>query len=197
MPRIGSLGGLRSGSGQGQGAYGFPPIGQWPLICHGDIELNGFSLKFSNMKIEELDTYTIGISNLAGTAYRNLKVSSLYWQYYILPLATTSYIRTKAGATNSVVLQSHNGSAFVDNLKLQGGIVEINAGKLTSALDCNNQLLNNFYKDEGDYGGGFSNYTPPTVTGGAIVLARDTNATTPGWRLYVKFSDGWHYVDLT
>lgn len=51
--------------------------------------------------------------------------------------------------------------------------------------------------DVGDYGGGFSTYTPPTGAEGLIVVAIDTNATTPGKRLYIYANSTWNYVDLT
>lgn len=51
--------------------------------------------------------------------------------------------------------------------------------------------------DAADYGGGFSTYTPPTGSEGAIRVAIDTNATTPGQRLYAYGNGAWHYVDLT
>ncbi len=51
--------------------------------------------------------------------------------------------------------------------------------------------------DVGDYGGAFANYTPPAGAEGRIVIAIDTNATTPGQRIYVYANGAWHYVDLT
>jgi hypothetical protein len=52
-------------------------------------------------------------------------------------------------------------------------------------------------QDVADYGGAFSTYTPPTGYGGLIILAADTNATTPGTRLYAYVNGAWKYVDLT
>ena len=51
--------------------------------------------------------------------------------------------------------------------------------------------------DVGDYGGGFATYTPPTGYSGLIITAADTNATTPGQRIYAYVNGAWHYVDLT
>ncbi len=52
--------------------------------------------------------------------------------------------------------------------------------------------------ESGDYGGGFANYTPPTVdTDFDLRVVQDTNATTPGKRLYVYAGGAWHYVALT
>ena len=53
------------------------------------------------------------------------------------------------------------------------------------------------YYDIGDYGGGFSSYTPPAGFEGEIILAADTNATTPGQRIYAYINGAWHYIDLT
>jgi hypothetical protein len=51
--------------------------------------------------------------------------------------------------------------------------------------------------DVADYGGAFATYTPPTGEEGMIILAADTNATTPGQRIYAYVNGAWHYVDLT
>ena len=50
--------------------------------------------------------------------------------------------------------------------------------------------------DVGDFGGGFANYTPSPSVEGAIIIAIDTNAVSPGKRLYVYANGAWHYVDL-
>jgi len=52
-------------------------------------------------------------------------------------------------------------------------------------------------QDVDDYGGNFTNYTPPTGANGLIILAEDTNATNPGQRLYAYINGNWRYVDLT
>ena len=52
--------------------------------------------------------------------------------------------------------------------------------------------------ESADYGGGFLNYTPPVVDqDNDIRVVQDTNATTPGIRLYVKVNGSWFFVDLT
>ena len=52
--------------------------------------------------------------------------------------------------------------------------------------------------DKGDYGGNFTNYTPPAdAVEGDMLFAVDTNATNPGQRLYAYLNGAWHYVDLT
>ena len=48
-----------------------------------------------------------------------------------------------------------------------------------------------------DYGGGFANYTPPAGVEGMVIVAVDTNTTTPGKRLYVYANGSWSYVELT
>jgi len=52
-------------------------------------------------------------------------------------------------------------------------------------------------EDVDDYGGNFTNYTPPTGASGLIILAADTNASNPGQRLYAYVNGNWRYVDLT
>lgn len=51
--------------------------------------------------------------------------------------------------------------------------------------------------DVGDYGGGFATYTPPTGAEGMVILAIDTNASSPGKRLYAYANSAWNYVNLT
>ena len=50
--------------------------------------------------------------------------------------------------------------------------------------------------DVDDYGGNFANYTPPTGAEGMMVVAIDTNSTTPGKRLYIYANGEWTYVTL-
>ena len=52
-------------------------------------------------------------------------------------------------------------------------------------------------RDADDYGGGFSTYTPPAGKEGRMVIAEDTNATTPGRRIYVYSGGAWRYVALS
>jgi len=52
-------------------------------------------------------------------------------------------------------------------------------------------------EDVSDYGGNFTNYTPPTGASALIILAADTNASNPGQRLYAYVNGSWRYVDLT
>lgn len=61
--------------------------------------------------------------------------------------------------------------------------------------DANNDTTTT--ADVADYGGTFVNYVPPTGAGIAIRIAIDTNATTPGKRLYAFADSAWSYVDLT
>jgi len=81
--------------------------------------------------------------------------------------------------------------------KLNAGVLEISAGKLTGDLKNSGTCLIQLRRDAGDYGGGFTNYTPPAGEEGYILVAEDTNATTPGRRLYVFTGGVWRYVDLT
>jgi len=52
-------------------------------------------------------------------------------------------------------------------------------------------------RDAADYGGGFATYTPPTGREAAMLVVEDTNATTPGRRLYVYSGATWRYVALS
>lgn len=48
-----------------------------------------------------------------------------------------------------------------------------------------------------DYGGDFASFAPPTGWEGRIIIVIDTNATSPGKRLYCYANSEWHYVNLT
>ena len=51
--------------------------------------------------------------------------------------------------------------------------------------------------EEADFGGGFANYSPPEPkTDFDLRIVKDTNATTPGKRLYIYAGGNWHYVDI-
>ena len=52
-------------------------------------------------------------------------------------------------------------------------------------------------RDAADYGGGFATYTSPPGQEGRILVAEDTNAGTPGRRLYVYSGGAWRYVALS
>jgi len=51
--------------------------------------------------------------------------------------------------------------------------------------------------DVGDYGGGFANYSPSPSEEGVVILAIDTNSTSPGARIYVYANGKWYYTELT
>jgi len=52
------------------------------------------------------------------------------------------------------------------------------------------------YRD--DYGGNFTNFTPPDPEKGRFFFAEDTNAANPAKRLYVCLDGStWSYVNLT
>lgn len=52
-------------------------------------------------------------------------------------------------------------------------------------------------RDAGDYGGNFSTYTPPTGEEALIIIAEDTNAGSPGRRIYVYSGGAWRYANLS
>jgi len=167
------------------------------MILEGDLQLGSYKIITNNLLIKEMDSLGIGIRNASDTAYKGLYIAYLYPSTAIEFYTGGGAIKTKNIATSYLTIQSFDGSVLVDNLKFIGGIVEIKGGKLVDDLDLNNFSFKNIETYEADYGGGFSTFTPPTLVPGKIFLARDTNATTPGWRLYAGFSDGWHYIDLT
>jgi len=48
-----------------------------------------------------------------------------------------------------------------------------------------------------NYGGNFSNFSPPSGNGGQLIVVHDSNASAPGARLYVFAGGKWWYVNLT
>jgi len=51
--------------------------------------------------------------------------------------------------------------------------------------------------DINDYGGNFTNYTPPDGAEGKIIVVIDTNSNNPAKRLYVYANGQWNYCNLT
>jgi len=105
--------------------------------------------------------------------------------------------RTATFPDNAITINTYNSlNTSTARIQITGGVNVADVKIVNSYLVATAYGIRT-YKDEGDYGGAFTTYTPPTAKEGLIVLARDTNLTTPGWRLYACFADGWHYVDLT
>lgn len=131
--------------------------------------------------------YPYGTTHSGSGTWEKLTVKG-----YITSAATTLRIQV---APSSAVTGAFNVDGFI---VIQGKLYP----EFVRALDNFPQgasfgNLISLRRDAADYGGGFSAYTPPTGREGAMLVAEDTNATTPGRRLYIYSGAAWRYVDLT
>ncbi|AQQ75539.1 hypothetical protein JDFR1000234_64 [uncultured archaeal virus] len=147
-------------------------------IQNANLNIGANKIKTTNLLIKELaasavfdNEESIGIRDSTDTTYRSLFIK---W----IGILTGYGIRTQADATNYYTLQSYDGTTYQDSAKLMGGLFGL---RVFSA----------------DYGGAFATFTPPSGWEGAMLIAEDTNATTPGQRLYVYVGGAWRYIDLT
>jgi hypothetical protein len=80
---------------------------------------------FPNLLLREFDSDTITIRDAADTAYKNLRVMYLYSDQVWFKLTDTGVIKTKTASGAYVSLQSHDGSAYRNVLKVIGGQFEL------------------------------------------------------------------------
>ena len=238
------------------------------LKTYGDIDLGGNKLKTEYQIIRSGEANFLYIRDSTDSEWRGIKFGSSRLASGFIQMDDGTALKGYGTSTASFTLQSYNGSAYVTNLKLIGGNVEIYGGKLTSGFNANfnsisNIIIAEFTHNQGiwrgdkydavggiydlglgtintsgavitrifipgnvdiadiliknahlkadvansgaigiepyvaDYGGGFANFVPPTGFEGRIIVAIDTNATTPGKRIYVYANAAWNYVNLT
>ena len=126
-------------------------VGEGGLIMSGDIDVGDNKIKFSNVVVFERSTGTgLEIKNVDETDYKELYFKG-GWMYGTLGVASGNAIRTGASATVTILLQSHDGTAYVDNIKLSGGYVELYNAKLISDLDANSKQLLTVKRITGSY----------------------------------------------
>ena len=194
------------------------PLTGSEIDVHGDLNIGANALKTTSLIFKERDSSKFAIYASDGVTARSLYLNVLYFKAIEGISGADRYFRTPHYADQALIFDSHDGSAYRTTLKLVGGqaewhswdgsadqlVAKGNAGylelaraKLTGDLDFNSYKIVGLYRDVGDYGGNFTNYTPPTGAEGMMILAVDTNATNPGQRIYVYVNGDWHYVDLT
>jgi len=90
------------------------------LIMQGDINLGAYKLKTTNLLIKEYDLTTMTIRDRDDTAYRNFLVNVLFVCNRIRASINDVNIASNSDSSAILRIQSHDGSAYVDNLKLVG-----------------------------------------------------------------------------
>jgi len=110
-------------------------------------QIDFYKLNFPHIMVREYTSDILEIVDKSGANLKGLRLWDLYLGY--LNFHTSGKITTPAGASEYIELQSHDGSAYITNLKLIGGYVEIYKGKLTSYLDVNGYDLTRIKKIEG------------------------------------------------
>ena len=95
----------------------------------------------------------IRVQDVEGRSVGSIKPDEIEFEKLLLAqngliecAGSTAYIKTQASASAQLILQSHTGSAYVTNLKMVGGYVELYNAKLINDLDANGYDLNNIYK---------------------------------------------------
>ena len=99
-------------------------------------QIDFYELNFPNIMVKEYSSDILEIVDKSGANLKGLRLWDLYLGY--LNFHSSGKITTPAASTGYYELQSFNGGAYVTNLKLVGGSVEIYGGKLTGSLSAGN-----------------------------------------------------------
>lgn len=112
-------------------------------ITPTDAELTFSKIKFSSVHLEETLTGELHLrENNTGVLNKKFVSYKISAQYFGEHFATVT-MRTASATTYTLKLQSHDGTAYVDNIKLQGGTVELYNAKLTSFLNADGNDITN------------------------------------------------------
>jgi len=120
-------------------------VGDNGIVASVDINIGANKIKTTTVLIKEEGTGVIAIRDSGDTDYRNISVKNVFFTQNLTGTSINTWINTQSGATSTLEIRSHDGTAYVTNLKLIGGYVEIYNGKLTSNLNANNNKINNLY----------------------------------------------------
>jgi len=107
------------------------------LKMDGDIDIGANKIKTTNLLIKEETADLLVIRDRDDTTYKGLDLYELVVENEIKYATTSGSFKTKASSVAYIEFKSHNGSAYVTNLRLIGGYVEIYNGKLVSDLNAN------------------------------------------------------------
>ena len=194
------------------------PLTGTEIDVHGDLNIGANKIKTTNLLIKEGDASFIYIRDTADTAFRNIRVGTCYASIAVVLGGDATMHSSSLDPTVAWRITAQDGTAYrtvfkfvntqaewyswdgsAEQLVAKGnaGYLELARARLTGDLDFNSYKIVGLYRDVDDYGGNFTNYTPPTGAEGMIILAVDTNSTNPGQRIYVYVNGDWHYVDLT
>jgi len=157
-----------------------PEIGRQTLDylkMRGAIDIGANKIKTTNLDIYEETGGTwanneqiLAIYNRTTGKYANVLLN-------ILGLLSGGAIRTPTGATSYLIIDSHDGSAYVTNIKLVGGAVELYNARLTSDLNVNSKQLYNT--------GGISKFS----AGSLGIYGAGATAASPGDAIHISSRD--------
>ena len=113
-------------------------------------QIDFYRLNFPNIMVKEYSSDILEIVDKSGANLKGLRLWDLYLGY--LNFHSSGKITTPAASTGYYELQSFNGGAYVTNLKLVGGKVEIYGGELSGGLNAKGNSIYNLTRLSGKGG---------------------------------------------
>jgi len=104
-------------------------------------QIDFYELNFPNIKVKEYTSDILEIVDKSGANLKGLRLWDLYLGY--LNFHTSGKITTPAGASEYIELQSHDGSAYVTNLKLVNGFIYLQYVILLSNINMSGYNIDN------------------------------------------------------
>jgi len=140
-------------------------------------QIDFYKLNFPHIMVREYTSDILEIVDKSGANLKGLRLWDLYLGY--LNFHTSGKITTPAASSGYIEFQSFNGGAYVTNLKLVGGWVEIYNGKLTNSLFANGYgiyAIDFIHGLEGNYSLEIASKRTASYAGNALLL-RTYNAS--------------------
>ena len=113
-------------------------------------QIDFYRLNFPNIMVKEYTSDILEIVDKSGANLKGLRLWDLYLGY--LNFHSSGKITTPAASSGYIELQSFNGGAYVTNIKLVGGHVEIREGWLMTHLSAMGHNIYNIGMVEGQVG---------------------------------------------
>ena len=166
-------------------------------LATGDIDLGANKILFSNVALFEKYTNQLAVRDKNDTTDYALRVGILYPVSGIQAASSALSIKTTTSATAYIALASHSGSAYVTNLKLIGGYVEIYNGKLMSSLNSNGYGIVRTGWISGGTSSGLRLYEHEDKTSGGVgIHFYSADSTLSVWLERLQITGGVDVADI-